>query len=151
MRQPQPQPRQHQKAARHNPRVEIEEIRCGIGAWDQIKHQQIIADMKRHHADQGGGSGQINQGDAGKLAHFRAISYTQNGGGMQPRDTGSAVLDGNEIAAWLAHIQLTRTADFLVVFRNHLFPLRNPTHRARQRKNRCEHRRREPHRIQDYP
>ncbi len=60
-------------------------------------------------------------------------------------------LDVHIRALCLAEIQLAGTTDLELRVVELFFPLRNPADGPRQRKNRCEHRRGETHRLKDDP
>src|SRR5512134_561874 len=59
------------------------------------------------------------------------------------------LLDRDEVALGDAGVELARAADALLGVLDHLLPLCDPPHRAREREERREHRGREAHRLQD--
>src|SRR5579883_2417634 len=63
----------------------------------------------------------------------------------------SALCDWHIVAARRTNVELARTPDLLMGILDHLFPLRDPARRARDREEHGEHGHREAHRLQRDP
>src|SRR5438046_533558 len=82
---------------------------------------------------------------------IRSSASAVSGQRWHRRTLLTALVEGHVIPPLGSGIDLPRSRDLLIRVENHLFPLRNPARRARNREQHREHRDREAHGLVDQP